>query len=88
MVAVNSCTAALHLGAIISGKRNDMFIAPTHTFVSSVEIGEYIGATPLLVDIDMQTMNLDLNHVEDLLKKFGKKVKTIIPVHFAGNPVK
>tara|TARA_B100001758_G_scaffold38859_1_gene30011 strand:+ start:1225 stop:2391 length:1167 start_codon:yes stop_codon:yes gene_type:complete len=89
VVAVNSCTAALHLGAIISGlKKNDMFIAPTHTFVSSVEVGEYIGATPLLVDIDMQTMNLDLNHVEDLLKKFGKNVKTIIPVHFAGNPVK
>ena len=89
VVAVNSCTAALHLGAIISGlKSNDMFIAPTHTFVSSVEIGEYIGATPLLVDVDMQTMNLDLNHVEDLLKKYGKKVRTIIPVHFAGNPVK
>lgn len=89
VVAVNSCTAALHLGAIISGlKKNDMFIVPTYTFVSSVEIGEYIGATPLLVDIDLQTMNLDLNHVEDLLKKFGKKVKTIIPVHFAGNPVK
>tara|TARA_Y100000768_G_scaffold384806_1_gene369563 strand:+ start:550 stop:1716 length:1167 start_codon:yes stop_codon:yes gene_type:complete len=89
VVAVNSCTAALHLGAIISGlKKNDMFIAPTHTFVSSVEIGEYIGATPLLVDIDMNTMNLDLNHVEDLLKKFGKNIKTIIPVHFAGNPVK
>ena len=89
VVAVNSCTAALHLGAIISGLKNkDMFIVPTHTFVSSVEIGEYIGAIPLLVDIDPQTMNLDLNQVESLLKKFEKKIKTIIPVHFAGNPVK
>ena len=62
VVAVNSCTAALHLGAIISGLKNkDMFIVPTYTFVSSVEIGEYIGAIPLLVDIDPQTMNLDLN---------------------------
>jgi len=89
VVAVNSCTAALHLGAIVSGlKSNDMYIAPTYTFVSSVEIGEYIGATPLLVDVDMQTMNLDLNQVADYLKKYGKKVKTIIPVHFSGNPVK
>ena len=89
VIAVNSCTAALHLGAVVSGlKNNDMYIAPTYTFVSSVEIGEYIGATPLLVDIDMQTMNLDLNQVEDYLKKYGKKVKTIIPVHFSGNPVK
>ena len=89
VVAVNSCTAALHLGAIASGlKSGDLFIAPTYTFVSSVEIGEYIGATPLLVDIDTQTMNLDLNHVEYYLKKYEKKIKTIIPVHFAGNPVK
>jgi len=89
VVAVNSCTAALHLGAIVSGlKSSDMYIAPTYTFVSSVEIGEYIGATPLLVDVDMQTMNLDLNQVADYLKKYGKKVKTIIPVHFSGNPVK
>jgi dTDP-4-amino-4,6-dideoxygalactose transaminase len=33
-------------------------------------------------------MNLDLNQVEEYLKKYGKKIKTIIPVHFAGNPVK
>jgi len=89
VIALNSCTSALHLGALVSGLTDrDMFIVPTYTFVSSVEIGEYIGAKPLLVDIDEKTMNLDLNQVENYLKKYGKKIKTIIPVHLAGNPVK
>ena len=88
VIAVNSCTAALHLGAVISGlTKNDFFIVPSYTFVSSIEIGEYIKALPLIVDIDKKTMNLDLNQVEHLLKKYGKKIKTIIPVHLAGNPV-
>ena len=87
VIAVNSC-AALHLGAVISGlTKNDFFIVPSYTFVSSIEIGEYIKALPLIVDIDKKTMNLDLNQVEHLLKKYGKKIKTIIPVHLAGNPV-
>tara|TARA_Y100000741_G_scaffold92303_1_gene68435 strand:- start:10976 stop:12142 length:1167 start_codon:yes stop_codon:yes gene_type:complete len=89
VIAVNSCTSALHLGAIISGlSKKEKFIVPTYTFVSSVEIGEYIGAEPLLVDVDQKTMNLDLNQVENYLKKYGKRIKTIIPVHLAGNPVK
>ena len=89
VIALNSCTSALHLGALASGlKQKDMFIVPTYTFVSSVEIGEYIGARPLLVDIDEKTMNLDLNQVENYLKKYGQKIKTIIPVHLAGNPIK
>ena len=89
VIALNSCTSALHLGALVSGLTDrDFFIVPTYTFVSSVEIGEYIGAKPLLVDIDEKTMNLDLNQVEDYLKKYGQKIKTIIPVHLAGNPVK
>jgi Predicted pyridoxal phosphate-dependent enzyme apparently involved in regulation of cell wall biogenesis len=89
VIALNSCTSALHLGALVSGLTDrDFFIVPTYTFVSSVEIGEYIGAQPLLVDIDEKTMNLDLNQVEDYLNKYGQKIKTIIPVHLAGNPVK
>tara|TARA_B100001250_G_scaffold411569_1_gene440551 strand:- start:1446 stop:2612 length:1167 start_codon:yes stop_codon:yes gene_type:complete len=89
VIAVNSCTSALHLGAIISGlSKKEKFIVPTYTFVSSVEIGEYIGAEPLLVDVDQKTMNLDLNQVENYLKKYGKRIKTIVPVHLAGNPVK
>ena len=74
VIAVNSCTAALHLGAVISGlTKNDFFIVPSYTFVSSIEIGEYIKALPLIVDIDKKTMNLDLNQVEHLLKNMAKK---------------
>ena len=86
VIALNSCTAALHLGLISSGiKSRDRFIVPTYTFAASVEIGEYLGAVPVLVDCDSKTFNLDLNIVEDKLKKDVKNsIKVIVPVHFAG----
>lgn len=89
VVLVNSCTAALHLClAAINLKPNDSFIVPTHTFVASVEVGEYLGARPLLVDIVPEDFNLDLDQVEQLLNNdINNKIKAIIPVHFAGNPV-
>jgi len=87
VVALNSCTAALHLALAAKGLGpNDKFIAPTYTFVSTVEVGEYLGATPILVDSDLQTYNLDLNQVEDKLK-IHPEVRAIIPVHFAGQIV-
>jgi dTDP-4-amino-4,6-dideoxygalactose transaminase len=87
VVALNSCTAALHLALAAKGLgSNDKFIAPTYTFVSTVEVGEYLGATPILVDSDLQTYNLNLNQVEDKLK-IHPEVKAIIPVHFAGQIV-
>jgi dTDP-4-amino-4,6-dideoxygalactose transaminase len=86
VVAVNSCTAALHL-AIAAFKYNpgDRFIAPTYTFVATVEAGEYLGMNPVLVDSD-DNYNIDLNQTEDILKK-DKKIKCVIPVHFGGFPV-
>ena len=86
VVAVNSCTAGLHLALLAKNfKQGDYFIAPTYTFVASVEVGEYLGMTPELVDCD-QSYNIDLNQIEDKLK-VNNKIKCIIPVHFAGNPV-
>jgi len=88
VIAVNSGTAALHLPlAAIGLKEGDLFIAPTYTFVASVEVGEYFGAHPALVDVDPDTMNLDLDQVESVLKQSGNKVKAIVPVHLAGYPV-
>ena len=85
-VAVNSCTAALHLAlAAKDYNQGDKFIAPTYTFVSSVEVGEYLGMVPVLVDCD-NNYNIDLNKIEDLVKN-DKNIKCIIPVHFAGRPV-
>jgi dTDP-4-amino-4,6-dideoxygalactose transaminase len=85
-VAVNSCTAALHLAlAAKNFSTGDKFIVPTYTFAATVEVGEYLGMHPILIDCD-DDYNIDLNHVEQLLKK-DSKIKTIIPVHFAGKPV-
>ena len=58
---------------------------PTYTFVASAEIGEYLGMEPIFVDCD-EDYNLDLNKVDDLIKK-EDIIKAIIPVHFAGKPV-
>ena len=86
-VALNSCTAALHLALAAKGLGpRDKYIAPTYTFVATIEVGEYLGAKPILVDIDPQTFNLDLNQVEDKLRD-NPEIKAIIPVHFGGQSV-
>tara|TARA_B100001250_G_C19769910_1_gene776617 strand:+ start:335 stop:1495 length:1161 start_codon:yes stop_codon:yes gene_type:complete len=87
VVVVNSCTAALHLSITSKGfEKGSKFIAPNYTFVSTVECGEYAGMEPVLVDSEPLGFNIDLNHVEDILKKV-KNVKAIIPVHYGGFPV-
>lgn len=89
VVAVNSCTAALHLALIGMGiGLGDSFIVPTYTFVASVEVGEYLGAEPIFVDSEVNTFNIDLNQVEDkLVNDADRKIKAIIPVHFGGQAV-
>ncbi len=86
VVAVNSCTAALHLAlAAKEYNKGDKFIAPTYTFVASVEVGEYLGMEPILVDCD-ENFNIDINKIESIVKR-DSSIKAIIPVHFAGKPV-
>ena len=87
VICVNSCTAALHLALAAMGfGKGDKFIAPSYTFVASVEVGEYLSMEPILVDSNKKTFNVDLDIVESQLKK-DKLIKAIIPVHFAGLPV-
>jgi len=87
IVAVSSCTAALHLAlAAKNFNKGTKFIVPTYTFVASVEVGEYLGMQPILVDSMPENFNLDLDQVEFLLKK-DDEIKVIIPVHFAGELV-
>ncbi|MFL2994672.1 MAG: DegT/DnrJ/EryC1/StrS family aminotransferase [Candidatus Neomarinimicrobiota bacterium] len=86
VVAVNSCTAALHLAlAAKEYSIGDKFIAPTYTFVASIEVGEYLGMEPILVDCD-ENFNIDVNKIESIVKN-DSSVKAIIVVHFAGKPV-
>ncbi|MCD4727931.1 MAG: DegT/DnrJ/EryC1/StrS family aminotransferase [Pirellulales bacterium] len=81
-VAVNSCTAALHLSLIASGlKPGDEVIATPMTFCATVNAIIHAGATPVLADVDPVTMNIDPTEVE---KKITSKTRAILPVHFAG----
>jgi dTDP-4-amino-4,6-dideoxygalactose transaminase len=84
-LAVNSCTAGLHL-ALLAAKvgPGDEVPVTALTFVASSNVIVHCGATPVFVDIDPNTLNLDL---ADLERKITGKTKAVMPVHFAGLPV-
>lgn len=83
-VALNSCTAALHLSLIAAGIKNgDEVITTPLTFCATVNAIIHAGGTPVLVDIDPLTLNIDPAEIE---KKITNKTKAVIPVHFAGRP--
>ncbi len=84
VIALNSCTGALHLALLAKGFGEDYkFIAPTFTFVSTIECGCYVGMKPILIDSQKDGFLIDLNKVEDILKR-DTSIKAIIPVHYAG----
>jgi dTDP-4-amino-4,6-dideoxygalactose transaminase len=81
-LALNSCTAALHLSLIAVGiKPGDEVIVPTMTFASTASVVIHVGGIPVFVDCNKDTMNIDPLDIE---KKINSKTKAIIPVHFAG----
>jgi len=83
-VSVSSCTAALHLALRVIGiDRDDEVILPTMTFTATAEVVTYMGARPVLVDIERDTHNIDIHEID---KAITGKTKAIIPVHFAGQP--
>ena len=82
-ISVNSATAALHLALNAVGvKKNDEVILPTNTFIATAEAVVYIGAKPILCDIEANYHNIDINLIESLITP---KTKAIIPVHFGGH---
>ena len=86
-LAVNSCTAALHLGLAANNfSQGTKFVTSTLTFASTVECGIYLGLEPKLVDCANDSYLMDLNQVEDLVKK-DRSIRVIIPVHYAGETV-
>jgi dTDP-4-amino-4,6-dideoxygalactose transaminase len=83
-VAFNSCTAALHLALkAIDLKAGDEVLIPDMTFTATGEVVCYFGARPVIVDVDRETLTLDVSQLE---KAITKKTKAVIPVHFAGQP--
>ena len=83
-LAVSSCTAALHLALEAIGvKAADEVLVPTVTFTATAEVVAYMGARPVLVDVDPATLNFSTADAE---RKITQKTKAIIPVHFAGQP--
>lgn len=87
VIAVNSCTAALHLALAAKGFGvGQKFIVPTLTFASTIECGEYLGMEPILVDSSKDDFLIDLNQIEDIVRN-DESIKVIIPVHYAGESV-
>ena len=80
--ATTSCTTALHLAVAILGlEPGDEVIVPAFTWVSTANVVEYMGATPRFCDVGLDTFNLDVGQVEDLI---GERTVGIIPVHLFG----
>lgn len=83
-VAVNSCTAALHLSMLVSGVGpGDEVITTPMTFCATANAIVHTGARPVFADIDRHTLNLDPEKVEAAITP---RTKAILPVHFAGRP--
>jgi dTDP-4-amino-4,6-dideoxygalactose transaminase len=83
-VAVNSCTAALHLAlAVLNVHEGDEVIVPTMTFAASGEVVLYQGARPVLVDCLPDAFHIDPVKIEAAITP---RTRAIIPVHYAGYP--
>jgi len=81
---VNSCTAALHLALILRGVQpGDEIITTSLTFASTANTILYMGARPVFVDINPETLNIDENKIEAAITS---RTKGIVVVHFGGLP--
>ncbi|MEL4506375.1 DegT/DnrJ/EryC1/StrS aminotransferase family protein [Luteococcus sp. H138] len=81
-IAVNSATAGLHLALESLGVQpGDEVLVPDWTFTSTAEVVRYCGATPVIVDILPDSLNIDLEAAQ---RAVTERTKVIMPVHFAG----
>jgi dTDP-4-amino-4,6-dideoxygalactose transaminase len=81
-VAVNSCTAGLHLSCLAMGLApGDEVIVPAMTFCATINAVVHSGATPVLVDVLPDTFNMD---PEAVRKMISPRTRALMPVHFAG----
>ncbi len=91
VVALSAGTAAVHLGLLAAGvKHDDEVIVQSFTFCASTHPVAYLGATPVFVDSEKDTWNMDPDLLElaikDRIAKTGKKPAAIVPVALYGMP--
>lgn len=81
---LNSCTAGLHVALVALGiGPGDEVIVPTLTFAATANVVEHVGATPVLVDVEPDTLCIDPTRVSEAITP---RTRAIIPVHYAGHP--
>jgi dTDP-4-amino-4,6-dideoxygalactose transaminase/lipopolysaccharide/colanic/teichoic acid biosynthesis glycosyltransferase len=92
-LAVNSCTAALHLALVSLGiGPGDAVLTTPMTFCSGIHVIEQAGALPILVDVEPNTLNIDPTKVRVAIHKLSRqlnrthRLKAILPVHLYGHP--
>jgi dTDP-4-amino-4,6-dideoxygalactose transaminase len=98
-VALNSCTAALHLALEAIGlQKGEIVIVPSMTFAATAEVVRYFDAIPVFVDTDPETLNLSAEHLAHVIDGIVNnkplpgiespyaKIRAIIPVHYGGQP--
>jgi perosamine synthetase len=84
-IATNNGTTAIHLALVALGiGPGDEVILPTLTYVATANAVRYCGATPVFVDCDEETLNIDVRAIAD---KITSRTRAIIPVHLYGHPV-
>lgn len=85
-LALNSCTSALHVALAALGiGSGDRVVSTPMTFASSIHVIEHVGAQPVLVDVEPDTLNIDPDQVEAAVRA-DPTIKAILPVHLYGHP--
>src|SRR5947199_5781353 len=83
-LALNSCTAGLHTALVASGVGpGDEVITTPLTFAATVNVIEHVGARPILVDVEPDTLTIDPARIAAAITP---RTRAIIPVHYAGHP--
>ena len=99
-VALNSCTAALHLALeAFDIEPGEEVLVPTMTFAATAEVVRYLDARPILIDCEPDTLNISVEGLRSYLEEqcentpegacsraTGKRVRALIPVHYGGLP--
>jgi len=83
-IAASNCTTALHLALLAAGiKSGDEVITVSHSFIATANVIRYCGATPVFIDVDPVTFNIDTTRIEAAIKP---KTRAILCVHQMGMP--